>query len=172
MPPDPAGPARVPRLLPPANNCAPRAGNGRPATQPPNTNHNTNRDPAKFAEQQHKSTTQVNSMPANRTGQTRTPASLNIPRNNGQSSFKFARDPSCNKFGIFLCELKACYRHEHCQTPQPDAIFRNLSLPLVASPIPHPCTLAPSPPRHAAPVTLPPTHHIWFSLTGPGPSVT
>jgi hypothetical protein len=52
------------------------------------------------------------------------------------------------------------------------AEFCNPSLPLVASPIPHPCALAPSPPHRAAQVTLPPTHHAWLSHTGPGPSVT
>ncbi len=35
--------------------------------------------------------------------------------------------------------------------------FRNPSLPLVTSPIPRPTSLAPSPPRLATPVTLPPS---------------
>ena len=47
--------------------------------------------------------------------------------------------------------------------------FRNPSLPLVASPIPHPTSLAPSPTRPAVPVTLPPSHSaLGLPLRAPG----
>ncbi len=55
------------------------------------------------------------------------------------------------------------------------AEIRNPWLPSVASPIPqnpHPCSLAPSPTRHAAQVTLPPAHHIWLSRPRPVSHVT
>jgi hypothetical protein len=57
-----------------------------------------------------------------------------------------------------------------CSGPLADARnFETLRHLRFASPIPHPCALAPQPPRHTAPVTLPPTHHIWFSFHGPRP---
>jgi hypothetical protein len=88
MPPGPAGPVPAP----PAK-TAPHG----PATGNPQLSHpiptRTRAGPRPSSRSsKFKSTAQANSTPANRKGQTRTPASWNIPRNYGQSSFKFARD--------------------------------------------------------------------------------
>jgi hypothetical protein len=61
----------------------------------------------------------------------------------------------CNKFELPLPEQATSFSNR-IQFIKRTTDIRNPSLLLVASPIPHPCTLAPSPPHRAAPVTLPP----------------
>ncbi len=119
------------------------------------------------------STAQANSTTVSRTGQTRMPAIHGIFHGKlGRSSFKSARDSLLQQiWSIFLCDPKLL----SIPTLPSPSTGRQISQPFTPvgrfthSP---PVCFAPPPPRLAAPVTLPPTHHIWFSLTGPGPSVT
>jgi hypothetical protein len=164
MAPDPAGPAPAP-----PDETAPHGpGKGNPRlSHSTTTKYEPGLGQSRTATFQANRSNQLNAH--NRLGQTRTTASWSIPPDHEQSSFKFALDLPAATIWINPRPEQNCYQHKHRQAPQAHAKSRNS---LVASPIPHPCALAPSPPRHAVPVTLPPTHHIWYSLTGPGPSVT
>ncbi len=77
--------------------------------------------------------------------------------NTGKSEDLPLRDQASNSTNI--CSAYFCGR----------PISHDPSHPSVATPIPHPYALAPSPPRLIVPVKLPPTHHIRFFLYGPRP---
>jgi hypothetical protein len=152
--------------------CATRASNGKPATLSRPNQLDSGAGPGQLAEQIIQSTAQVNSIPASRTGSDSNAS--NMEHSTEPRTVKFqirTRRASCN-FGVYPLPAQAAINTNKAKLLKWTAKIRNPSLPMVASPITHSCALAPSPPRHAAPVTLPPTHHIWFSHTGPSPSVT
>ncbi len=106
-----------------------------------------------------------------RTGQTRMPPNHGIFHGNldGKSFQIRTRLPAATNLERPPAVSTRRKLYGHCLASLADAKFRDPSLPPVASPIPHPRAFTPSPPRHAVPVTLPPTHQIWFSFLGPGP---
>jgi hypothetical protein len=95
-----------------------------------------NSDPPANSKQQH----------AARAGRTRTTTPWNIPREPSTGKFKtHTRQQICNKVETILCDQNLQPTQAHPKPHKRTPIFRNPSLPLVASPIPHPCDLAPSP---------------------------
>ncbi len=115
-----------------------------------------------------------NSVPTNRTGRTRTPNLMEYSTESTDGKYFqiSTRFTPCNKFGIYPLRTRTCYQREHNQALQADAIFSQPFAPVGRFTHSPPMCSEPSPPRPAAPVILPPTHHIWFSLTDPGPSAT
>ncbi len=175
------GPAQRPRIFAATkdrNQNRNSTTTGPAAGSPNNTRRIVTRIRANRGRALAENTPQVNrsriSVLTTRTGRTRIPNLMEHSTDSTdakyfQISTRFA---PCNKFGIHPLRTRTCYQREHIQALQVYAIFSQPFAPVGRFTHSPPMCSDSLPPRPAAPVILPPTHHIWFSLTGPGPSVT